>query len=124
MSWLALARPGDWAVALAGLALVAWLGATLWHGGRGEKAVIRSGGAVFAQLSLAKDQTITVPGPLGESIIEVKDGRVRVARDPSPRQYCVHQGWLSRAGEAALCLPNEVSVELAGERKAYDTLNY
>jgi len=36
----------------------------------------------------------------------------------------VRQGWLEQAGEVAVCLPNEVSVELAGSRKKYDSLNY
>jgi hypothetical protein len=36
----------------------------------------------------------------------------------------VRQGWLTLAGDAAICLPNEVSVELIGERRPYDGLAY
>jgi hypothetical protein len=73
---------------------------------------------------LSRDQKIEVRGPLGLSVIDVKNHQVRISFDPSPRQYCVRQGWLKQAGEIALCLPNQVSVELTGSRKKYDSLNY
>ena len=96
----------------------------LWSGDPAELAVIRSGGKVFSTVSLAKDQEIAVPGPLGTSIITIEKRRARISSDPSPRQYCVRQGWLQQAGEIALCLPNQVSVELTGKHKRYDSLNY
>jgi len=117
-------KPGDWISLLAGTLLAAWLAAALWHGGAADKALIRSGGKTFRQVSLSRNQVIDVPGPLGISRIAVHNGEVRVTSDPGPRQYCVHQGWLKRAGEIAICLPNQVSVELSGGRKAYDSLNY
>jgi Uncharacterized protein conserved in bacteria len=122
---LRLVKSGDWLVFAAGLLTVAWLTAQFWHrGGTADRVVIRSGGKVFAEVTLSGQQSITVPGPLGESVVEIDQRRARVARDPSPRQYCVQQGWISRAGEAAICLPNQVSIELAGAEKAYDSLNY
>jgi len=125
VSALRLVKSGDWLVFAAGLLTVAWLTAQFWHrGGTADRVVIRSGGKVFAEVTLSGQQTVTVPGPLGNSVIEIDQRRARVARDPSPRQYCVQQGWISRAGEAAICLPNQVSIELAGAEKAYDSLNY
>ena len=109
---------------LVGMLGVAWLFHTLWQGGAGDKVIIRSGGKIVAEASLFKDQTIPVSGPLGTSIVIIQDSRARVKTDPSPRQYCVKQGWLSRSGEAAICLPNQVSVEISGAKKLYDTLNY
>jgi hypothetical protein len=85
---------------------------------------IRAGSKVFTIQSLDQHRTIEVPGPLGITTIIIDHGRVRVASDPGPRQYCVRQGWLTQAGEVAMCLPNQVSVELLGSRKPYDTLNY
>jgi hypothetical protein len=116
--------PGDWLVLVVGGGIVAALFATLWHGEQAGKVRIRAGDAVFATLSLAQKRTLDVPGPLGISRIEIDQGRVRVAADPGRHQYCVKQGWLTRAGEVAMCLPNQVSVELLGEGKAYDSLNY
>ena len=86
--------------------------------------IIRSGGKVVAEANLFQDQTIPVTGPLGTSIIAIKNHRARVEADPSPRQYCVKQGWLSNIGEAAICLPNQISVEIGGAKKLYDSLSY
>jgi len=95
-----------------------------WTGDIADKAIIRSGGKIFREVPLSHDQRIEVPGPLGTSLIVIEKHQARIASDPSPRQYCVRQGWLKHAGEIALCLPNQVSVELSGRRKQYDSLNY
>lgn len=117
-------KPGDWA--LLGLfgVLVCALALHAWWSPAGDHVIVRAGGKVFAEISLARDGLIQVPGPLGQTSVEVARHRVRIAHDPGPRQLCVKQGWLSRAGQAALCLPNQVSVEITGATRIYDSLNY
>jgi hypothetical protein len=117
-------KPGDWLTLLLGCLFVVMLTLTLWSGDLADKAIIRSGGKIFREAPLSRDQQIEVPGPLGVSIINIQQHKARITSDPSPRQYCVRQGWLQQAGEIALCLPNQVSVELVGSRKKYDSLNY
>ena len=109
---------------LLGMLATGWLTAMVWQGGLADKAVIRSGGKIFSEVPLSRDQLIEVPGPLGITRIAIHNLQARIAADPSPRQYCVRQGWLKQAGEIAVCLPNQVSVELSGGRKRYDSLNY
>lgn len=121
---LSLLKPGDWLTLLGGGALTVWLGLALWQGGAADKAVIRSGGKVFREVSLSRDTVIAVPGPLGVSTVAIHNLQARIASDPSPRQLCVHQGWLKQAGEIAICLPNQVSLELVGARRTYDSLAY
>jgi len=117
-------KAGDWLTLLLGGVCVALLGITLWSGDLADKAVIRSGGKIFREAPLSRDQQIEVHGPLGTSIVTIEKRRARISSDPSPRQYCVRQGWLQQAGEIAICLPNQVSVELTGSTKKYDSLNY
>lgn len=117
-------KPGDWLTLLLGSIFVVVLTLKLWSGDLADKAIIRSGGKIFQEVPLSRDQQIAVPGPLGVSIIAIQNRKARIASDPSPRQYCVRQGWLQQAGEIALCLPNQVSLELTGSRKRYDSLNY
>ena len=117
-------KPGDWLTLLLGGIFVVLLTFKLWGGALADKAIIRSGGKIFKEVILSRDQQIKVPGPLGVTIISIRNRKARIASDPSPRQYCVRQGWLQQAGEIALCLPNQVSVELAGSRRKYDSLNY
>ena len=117
-------KPGDWLTLLLGSMFVMLLTLKLWSGDLADKAIIRSGGKIFREVALSRNQQIEVRGPLGISIITIQNRKARIASDPSPRQYCVRQGWLQQAGEIALCLPNQVSVELAGSHKRYDSLNY
>ncbi len=117
-------KSGDWLTLLLGGASVVLFALNLWSGGLADKAIIRSGGKIFREAPLSRDQQIEVPGPLGISVITIEKRKARITSDPSPRQYCVRQGWLQQAGEIAICLPNQVSVELTGSTKKYDSLNY
>jgi hypothetical protein len=117
-------KPGDWLTLLLGGIFVVLLAQKLWSGDSADRVIIRSGGKIFREVPLSRDQQIEVRGPLGISIVSIRQRKARIASDPGPRQYCVRQGWLQQAGEIALCLPNQVSVELVGSRKKYDSLNY
>jgi hypothetical protein len=117
-------KPGDWLTLSLGGIFVVLLTLKLWSGDHADKAIIRSGGKIFQEVPLSRDQLIKVPGRLGFSVISIKQRKARIASDPGPRQYCVMQGWLQQSGEIALCLPNQVSVELVGSKKRYDSLNY
>ncbi len=115
---------GDWLVIAIGLILVVSLFQSLWHSEHAAKLRIRQGDTIYATLSLNQEKTLDVHGPLGDSRIVIHHGQVRFERSPCPNQYCVHQGWLKRAGQVAICLPNQVSLELLGGEKTYDSLNY
>lgn len=115
---LALLRPGDWLV----LAVTAAAIVPLWQrGSGGDRVLIKQEGRVFLETSPRLDREIAVPGPLGDTVVEIRAGRVRVKSDPGPHQVCVRQGWLM-PGQVAICLPNRVSVERGIAH--YDSLNY
>jgi hypothetical protein len=119
-----LLKTGDLLVlALAGL-LTAGLVFNAWTKPAGSTVIVRAQGKVMVRTTLARDADYTVPGTLGTSRIEVRQGRARVAADPGPRQLCVRQGWVSRAGDAALCLANQVSLEIGGAGKSFDSVSY
>ena len=122
--WRTLLLPGDVLVVVLGVLACIAAAAGLMRTGVPDGVIVRSGGRVFATFDLDRPRRIEVPGPLGLTRIEIEPGRVRVAADPGPRQYCVRQGWLSRAGAVAICAPNEVSLELTGRESGYDSLNY
>ena len=122
-AWLPLLRPGDWLTAGSAAAGVALLWLALGSSGPAQRAQIRAGGRLVAELPLTIRKTVEVAGPLGLTRIEVETGRARVASDPGPRQYCVRQGWLDRPNAIAICAPNEVSLTLAGT-SVHDTVNY
>ncbi|MBP8867831.1 MAG: NusG domain II-containing protein [Propionivibrio sp.] len=122
--WLALLRPGDWLLVLVALLVCVLSFPLAWRGGAAEKAVIRRGGELFAELPLSRNRRIEVPGPLGTTTITIDRQRARVLSDPGVHQYCVRQGWLARPGEIAICAPNQVSLQIKGRSEPYDSLSY
>jgi len=116
--------PGDWLVLIASTLCVIYLFQTLWTNEHAAKVQIRLSDKIYATYSLNQKREIHVHGKLGDATISIAQGKARFAKSPCHTQYCVHQGWLTHAGQAAICLPNQISLELLGETKPYDTLNY
>lgn len=117
-------RIGDWLILLAGTVAVIVLFQSLWSTTHAAKLQIRIGDHIHATYDLNLTRNVHVHGALGEAVIQIADGKARFAKSPCHNQYCVHQGWLNRSGQAAICLPNQISLELIGEHKPFDTLNY
>jgi hypothetical protein len=125
--WRALLKSGDWAMLLCAGLLVAASYPLLWRGGVADRAIVKRNGQLVTELALNAPRRYEVTGAIGTTVIEVQPGRARVLSDPGPRQYCVQQGWLTRANAVAICAPNHVTLQLAGRgggNGAYDTLNY
>jgi len=115
---------GDVLVILVGLIFLTCLFKALWHNEHAAKLQIRLGDKIYATYSLDQNRNIDIQGPIGITRIVIANGKARFASSPCPNQYCVHQGWLSHKGQAAICLPNQVSLELLGGEKPFDSLNY
>jgi hypothetical protein len=114
----------DKAVLLGSLLALVALYAYLWTGsGPAEQVSIATsrGTQVF---SLQRDRRVRVHGARGDSVIEIRHGRVRFAASPCGGKLCIHAGWLDRAGETAACVPNGVIVSLAGRDEQYDSINF
>ncbi|MCR4579104.1 MAG: NusG domain II-containing protein [Treponema sp.] len=78
-----------------------------------RSALTKKGGLVKVEAagksyeySLQKDGIYKVQGSLGISVIEIKDGRVRIIDSPCPNKVCIHQRW----SKTIACLPNDVLV--------------
>jgi hypothetical protein len=115
---------GDWLVLISSSLFVIYLFQTLWTNEHAAKVQIRLGDKIYATYSLNQQREIHVHGKLGDATISIAQGKARFSKSPCHTQYCVHQGWLTHSGQAAICLPNQISLELLGENKPYDTLNY
>ena len=60
------------------------------------------------------DETVAVPGPLGNTIVRIHGSQVWVESSPCDNQICVAAGRLRGHGEFAACLPNIVLVMIKG----------
>jgi hypothetical protein len=116
---------GDIVVWLLAATLLVGLYTAFWQSdGRGAEAVVLVNGKRWARLDLFQNQDLEVPGPLGHSHIQVRNGQVRFVASPCPNKLCVHTGWLSQGGEVAICLPNKVSLQILGSDPRFDTINF
>jgi hypothetical protein len=116
---------GDHIVIASAFILLIFLYFTYWHGSwRGAQAAVMVNGAHWSNIELAYDQFIKVPGYLGNSTLEVHDGRIRFVASPCDTKQCIHQGWLSDGGEMAACLPNRVSVQILSGDPRFDSINF
>ncbi len=115
---------GDWFVIVASSIMVLLLFKTLWNHQPANRLEVRQGNHVLGVYDLNQTKSLVVHGPLGVSEIIIQHGQARFKHSPCTNQYCVHQGWLHAAGQVAICLPNQISLELLGAVKPYDSLNY
>lgn len=115
---------GDWLTVIFSAVIIVYLFQTLWSHEHASKVQIRIGDKVHAAYDLNQQRDIKVHGRIGDAVIHIGQGKVRFAKSPCHNQYCVHQGWLTHSGQVAICLPNQISLELIGEQKPYDSLNY
>jgi len=91
---------------------------------QGETAQILIGTDKKMEVSLDTDRQFSVEGPLGTSLIEVHEGKVRFVDSPCRGKQCVHSGWLQQTGDFAACLPNHISVAILGHDHVYDAINF
>ncbi len=69
-----------------------------WSFSPASKLKIRQGNKIVGTYDLNQTRDLRIHGALGDSLISISQGKVRFKQSPCNNQYCVHQGWLNRAG--------------------------
>lgn len=116
---------GDFLVALLSLGALPMVYRAQWgRGGEAAFALVRTADATPSRLPLDQSGRHVVPGPLGETIIEIEQGRARIAASPCTNQSCVRAGWIEHTGAATACIPNRISLRIDGHGPGFDTLHY
>ncbi len=115
---------GDWLVIIAGVVGVIFLFKIFWVNTPASELQIRQGDFIVGSYDLNQTRDLRIHGPKGDALVSIDEGKVRFKQSPCTNQYCVHQGWLSRVGQIAICLPNQISLQLIGAKKQYDSLSY
>lgn len=119
-------RRADYGVVILAVGVLIAVYTTYWHPQQqaGTTARISVGRAEVLDVSLKRDQRLPIQGPLGTSVIEIHDGRVRFIDSPCRGKQCIHAGWLQHDGDFAACLPNGISITVGGGRHSYDSINF
>lgn len=115
---------GDWLVIIASVVAIIFMFLQFWSFEQASKLKIRQGNQIIGTYDLNQTRDLRIHGAVGDSLISISQGKVRFKQSPCNNQYCVHQGWLNRAGQVAICIPNQISLQLIGAKSSYDSLNY
>ncbi|EJX08943.1 secreted protein containing DUF1312 [gut metagenome] len=79
----------------------------------GTKAVLTVGtneGNKTIELVLSKDQMLDIEAKNLTVHVEIRDGRIRFVHSACPDHICEREGWLSKEGDTASCLPAPASI--------------
>ena len=60
------------------------------------------------------DEIVRVAGPLGDTVVAIKNGAAAVLSSPCANQTCVAAGVIRHRGQWTACLPNKVMVFIEG----------
>lgn len=90
-------------------------------------AVVEVNGRTSLRIALGEKQAVrkfNIDGFRGKSIIEVKDGKVRMLESSCPDKLCIGMGWAEKTGDSIVCVPNRIVIRLTGpaENKNVDTI--
>ena len=102
-------------ISLAGYFLT---GATL--AGEEKTVIIQSEGKVFAQYPMTEYRKVDV---VGHNIVEITPEYVRVIHADCPDKLDVKQGKITSPGSIIVCMPNKMTVRIAGESQI-DAISY
>ncbi|MCQ5129039.1 NusG domain II-containing protein [Butyricicoccus faecihominis] len=116
-------RWGDFVIIAAVLLAAAALAVFLAMQAAGDRlyAEIWKDGELTQRVALTPDTRETIDLD-GHNTIVLDGLTARMAGADCRDQVCVRTGTLSRAGQAAVCLPNRVVLKLVGEKNEVDAI--
>ena len=79
---------------------------------KGSSAYVYHDGNLVLTIDLSVDKEYVVAGDLGDVVIVVRDGRIKVEEETSPLHLCSKQGFIDNSAESIVCLPNKVVINI------------
>ena len=119
-----ISKIGDWFIIILFCALIIISTKFLWNLPQGKYLEIYKNNEILATYSLNQKITKIIDGEKGETKITIDNGKVRFSSAPCAKKYCIHQGWINKANQIIICIPNKISISILGGKKNYDSINY
>lgn len=98
------------------VAIIAGIAAGV-YGGDGRPVIEIRGASQEWVFPLDSEQSLAVEGPLGQTVVRISGGQVRVLSSPCPEKICVKTGAIARPGQTIACLPNRVFIVIRGSSR-------
>jgi hypothetical protein len=114
-------RIADVVIAALGAVLIALFSFRIYAPGGATARLVVEGEGRRWDFPLDAAETLSVPGPLGDTVVELRGRQARIVSSPCPNQSCIAAGAIHRHGQWIACLPNRVMVRLeSGAREGRD----
>lgn len=93
---------------------VLWMVYNSFFASKPAKAEVYYKSDLIKTVDLVKGQDKTFSIPQNKHVIFhlASDGRIRFQESDCPDKICVKTGWLSKVGQTAACLPNEIILKI------------
>jgi hypothetical protein len=78
-----------------------------------EQVIIQGSGRTWV-FPLDAEETLSVPGPLGDTVVRIHDHQAWVEDSPCDNKTCVAAGHINAQGEWVACMPNNVFLLIEG----------
>jgi hypothetical protein len=115
--WAMKLKPFDILAVALSAAVAAASAVLVYGGGEGDAKVIVEGGGKTWVFPLDAEETLSVRGEIGDTVVHIHDGKVAVEASPCENQTCVAAGSIDSNGQWVACLPNAVFVRVEGSSK-------
>jgi hypothetical protein len=109
-------KPLDIVIAITAAAAIAFLAVSAYGPGGGQISAVLKGRDGEWVYPLSADRELHVAGPLGDTIVAIRDKTVRIIDSPCPNKTCIAAGSIDAPGQWLACLPNQVFVSIEGRR--------
>lgn len=87
----------------------------------GRTVQVRVDGKIAAEFPLDEDRTFEIKSPGGGSnLLVISRGEAWISEASCPDRLCMGMGRISKAGQAVICLPNKVVVEVTEKSRGAD----
>jgi len=117
--------PADVILIISALAISGiWFFSMFVRAESGAVVEIYDSAGIYQVIGLEENATISVPGPLGDSVIRIAAGGVSMVSSPCPNKVCVNTGEIRYAGEGIVCIPNKVYAVIKGDKTQPDAITY
>lgn len=83
----------------------------------GDTVQVKTGQATY-KFSLNQNGDYTVSGELGDTVIHIENGKVKITDSPCQNKTCINQGY----GTTLICLPNHVIVTVVQKESEFDAV--
>lgn len=104
----------DYLIFFFALSVIALISAQVYSGTSSSAQITISGVEGRWVYPLDQEQTVSIAGPLGETVVRIEEGTVRVLSSPCPEKLCIKTGRIEKPGQWIACLPNRVLITIRG----------